>query len=405
MEFQHLIRTALKSIMRNRMRSLLTMLGIIIGVASVIDMVAVGKGAQQQIEEQIAALGTNVIMVHPGAASQGGIRMGAASRQSLTDEDVAALEAQVSLLTAVSPVARASGQVVGGNGNWQTTIYGVSPAYLTIRDWNLKSGEMFTDKDIRASAKKAVIGATIVQELFEGRDPIGERIRIRNVPFIITGVLEEKGQEAMGRDQDDIILAPYTTVMNRLGGTRFIDQIIASVDSKDHVDEAQTQMEAVLRKNHRLAGNEESDFRMMTQTEIMSRATQMSGVMTMLLGAIAGVSLIVGGIGIMNIMLVSVTERTREIGIRMAVGAQSSDILLQFLIESMVLSIIGGITGIVLALSLAWGATAWFGLRTDVDSSVVLMAFIFSAIVGIFFGFYPARKAAALDPIEALRYE
>jgi putative ABC transport system permease protein len=405
MELKYLIRTAFRSIIRNRMRSLLTMLGVIIGVASVIDMVAIGKGAQLQIEEQVAALGTNVIMINPGSASQHGIRMGASSRQSMTVDDVTILANEVPSLAAVAPLARASGQVVGGSGNWQTTIYGTTPAYLTIRDWGLQAGELFTERDIRASAKKAIIGTTVAKELFGDQDPIGSQIRIRNIPFTVVGVLAEKGQEAMGHDQDDIILAPYTTVLNRLAGTRFIDQIIASVDEKEHVTEAQTALETVLRKSHHLSGSEENDFRIMSQTEIMSRATAMSSVMTMLLGAIAGVSLIVGGIGIMNIMLVSVTERTREIGIRMAVGAQSGDILMQFLIESVVLSLLGGCIGIAGSLLLAWGAQHWFGLRTSVDSFVVALAFLFSAAVGVFFGFYPARKAASLDPIEALRYE
>ncbi len=405
MNLYYLIRFALKSIARNRMRSLLTILGVIIGVASVIDMVAIGKGAQMQIEEQISALGTNMIMVHPGAASQRGIRMGAASRQSLTIDDVKVLKEEIPSIADISPVARCGAQIIGNKGNWQTSVYGVSSSFLSIRDWKLEAGDVFTEHDVRTSAKKAILGTTVAKEIFGNGDPTGEKIRIRNIPFTVIGLLSEKGQEAMGRDQDDIVLVPYTTVLNRLNGTRFLDQIIISVDDKNKIKNTQEQIELVLRRNHKLMQNEESDFRIMTQTEIMSRATEMSSVMTMLLGAIAGVSLIVGGIGIMNIMLVSVTERTREIGIRMAVGAQSSDIMMQFLIESVVLSVIGGLIGIVLAIFLAWGAEFWFGLRTSVDSTMVLLAFVFSAAVGAFFGFYPASKASKLDPIEALRYE
>lgn len=402
----YLIKIALKSIKRNRMRSLLTILGIIIGVASVIDMVAVGRGAQKQIEEQIISMGSNVILILPGAASQQGLRIG--SRLTLTIEDVKSLEKEVSSIVYVAPVVRWGGQIIAGNSNWQTAVFGTTPNFIYIRDWKLSSGELFTEKDVQLSAKKALLGATVKKELFGDEDPVGAKIRIRNIPFTVIGVLAEKGQGSMGQNQDDIIVVPYTTVQNRLGselGSRYLNQILVSIDKKENIESAQKEIEEVLRRNHKLYGNMENDFRIITQTEMISRANEMANVMTMLLGAIAGVSLIVGGIGIMNIMLVSVTERTKEIGIRMAVGANSLDIMLQFLAESMVLSIFGGMIGIILALLLAWIATNWIGLRTEVEPFIVILSFLFSAIIGIFFGFYPARKAASLNPVEALRYE
>ncbi|HON12388.1 MAG TPA: ABC transporter permease, partial [Chitinispirillaceae bacterium] len=401
MELTRLFKTATKSILRNRMRSLLTMLGIIIGVASVIDMVAIGKGAQVQIEEQISSMGTNMVMVWPGGATTGGRHMGAGSRRTLTLEDVEKLRKESTYLSHVTAVARSSGQIISSYGNWQSSVMGVEPSFLSIREWKLKSGEEFTERDIRSSAKKVILGSTVAKELFGEQDPVGEKIRIRNIPFTVIGVLESKGQNAMGQDQDDIVLAPVTTVLNRMSGSRWINQIMASVIDMTYIKEAQEQIELLLRESHRLEPHQENDFSVHNQTEMMDRATEMTGVMTMLLGAIAGVSLIVGGIGIMNIMLVSVTERTREIGIRMAIGAKSSDILLQFLVESVVLSVLGGLIGTIIAVTLAWASSTFIGLRAEVVPSTIALAFAFSAAVGVFFGFYPARKASMMDPIDA----
>jgi len=398
-----LIKTAGKSILRNRVRSLLTMLGIIIGVASVIVMVAIGEGAQDQIRQQIEAMGTNVLTIRSGSMqARGGVRM-ASGRRTLTLEDVERLRS-IPGLAAVSPISRASGRVVGGAGNWQATALGVSPDYLIVRDWGLEDGVMFTEQDIRAAAKIAVIGATVANELFPGQDPVGASIRIGAMPVKIVGLLRERGQN-MGEDQDDIVLMPVTTVMRRMNGTRFIDQIMISAVSMDAIGEVQAEAEEILRASRRLGPNAESDFNIRNQSDMMERATETSRTMTMLLGAIAGVSLIVGGIGIMNIMLVSVTERTREIGIRMAVGARERDILMQFLIESIVLSVMGGIIGVVLSVALIWVMNDLVGLPALFAPATVLMSLGFSGVVGVFFGFYPARKAARLNPIQALRFE
>ena len=405
MRLHKLILVALKSIARNKMRSLLTMLGIIIGVASVITMVALGEGSQKDIEGEVASLGTNLLMVRPGSIDTGGVRGGAGSRASLTMKDVARLEKNATQLRWVSAEVRASGQVIAGNNNWNTTITGVSPDYLAIRNYEIESGTFFTARDSKTRAKVAVLGKTVADELFPDSDPIGERLRIRNVPFKVIGVMAEKGQSSMGDDQDDIIFAPDNTVLYRLSNGKTIRDISASAISSEAMDAAKEELTTLLRSEHRLAADAEDDFIIRDQTEIVEMATQVTGTLTLLLSSIAGVSLLVGGIGIMNIMLVSVTERTREIGIRLAIGARPFDILAQFLIEAAILSLLGGAIGIFSGLSAAWGIGRLLGVSAVVNPAVVMTTVIFTGAVGVFFGFYPARKAANLNPIDALRYE
>ncbi len=403
--FKKLMHVSFKSLFRNRMRSLLTSLGIIIGVSAVIIMVGVGAGSQEQIEESIQSLGTNLIIVFPGTSRMGGVSRGAGSYNTLTLEDVEAIRSRATLIEAASAVVIDRAQIIGGISNWNTQIQGVSEEYLDIRDWQLVSGTFFSDRDIRSNRKVCVLGQTVAEELFGNRNPAGERIRVDNTPFTVIGVLQEKGQDPRGADQDDIILAPSTTVLYRLkGGTR-INMIQVSAISQEWMEEAQKELEDILRTEHRLTGSEEADFRIRTQTEITDMATSTSKTMTLLLGAVAAVSLIVGGIGIMNIMLVSVTERTREIGIRMSMGARSSDILVQFLTEAVVLSLVGGIIGILLAVAVAGILNTWTTIYTLIQPVVVMLSFAFSGAVGVFFGWFPARKAATLNPIEALRYE
>ncbi len=405
MNTQNLIQIATESILKNKMRTLLTMLGIIIGVGAVLVMVAVGEGAQSQIRARIDNLGTNMIVVTPGASSQGGVSRGAGSFNRLTTGDALTLERESMLLTAASPVVMAPAQAVGGDGNWRTMIFGVATGYPLIRDWPVAAGRFFDDADLRAQRKVAVIGSTVAEALFPEQDPVGQQVRLRNVPFEIVGVLGEKGQTAEGSDQDDVVLAPYTTVQNRLSGRSFIAQILASTSSPGDVSAAQEEIGLILRQAHSLAEWEEDDFTVRNQTELAAAAESTTEVMTLLLAAIASISLLVGGIGIMNIMLVSVTERTREIGLRLAIGARGSDVLKQFLVESVVMSLAGGLAGVAIGFGGAEALGRFTGWSTVISPPTVALALAFAATVGIFFGYYPARKAAALDPIEALRYE
>jgi len=393
-----LLKASTQSIFRNKMRSFLTSLGIIIGVGSVIVMVAVGSGSQDQIKKQIQSMGTNLIMVMPPR--------GPREANRLTMADVSRLRTESSYLAAISGVVRmSSAKVVGGSGDWSTSVYGIEPGYFEIKSWSLGSGDFFTDKDLSRRAKVAVIGSTVAEELFPGEDPVGKSIRISTTPFTIVGVLGSKGAGNNGTDQDDIVMVPLDTAVNRLMRDGNVQSIEMSIIREDLMDEAEAEIMAILMEAHRLTADDEPDFSVMNQSEIIATASQTSETLTSLLAAIAGVSLIVGGIGIMNIMLVSVTERTREIGIRMSVGARKRDILLQFLSESVILSLLGGFLGIVLALALAWALEAFMGMPTIVSPSVIAASAGFAAAVGIFFGFYPARKAANLYPIDALRYE
>ncbi|MBN2322149.1 MAG: ABC transporter permease [Spirochaetes bacterium] len=405
MRIGNLIKVAFKSIGKNRMRSALTMLGIIIGVGAVIIMVSIGTGTQVEIENQITSLGTNLLMVLPGSAESRGVRGGAGSLSTLTIRDVKKLESEATLLSYISPVIRSSRQAVSEGNNWQTSVNGVSPEYLEIRDWKVEDGAFFTERDVKTKKKVAVLGQTVKEELFGDVSPVGKKIRIGSVPFTVIGLMEKKGQSGMGNDEDDVILAPSTTVLYRMSDGETVHMIMASAASTETMDLAESEIETLLRTSHRLRSGEESDFHIRNQTDIIETASTITGFLTVLLGAIAGVSLFVGGIGIMNIMLVSVTERTREIGIRLAVGARSNDVLVQFLIEAVTLSLLGGIIGILFGIGFGKLIGMAAGLTVVTNPLIVFISFLFSGAVGIFFGFYPAKKASRMNPIDALHYE
>lgn len=399
------VRLALRALRRNVMRSLLTMLGVIIGVAAVIGMVSIGTGARVQVEQQIAALGQNVIMVMAGNMSRGGMFSGMGGAPTLTLEDAAALRNEVDGIVYMSPEVRGAAQIVAGSLNWNSSILGVSHEYLDLRAWSLAEGSFFTEDDISASSRKVVLGQTAAKKLFEDSSPIGATVRIKGIPFTVVGLLAAKGSNMMGQDQDDIALVPYSTAMRRLFGQSFLRSINLGAADGVPIADVTTQISELLRQRHRILPGRDDDFMVRTQEEITEFATSTAKTMTGLLGAIAGVSLLVGGIGIMNIMLVSVTERTREIGIRLAVGARRRDIMRQFLTEAVVLSLVGGLIGIGVGIGVSLALAAQFNWPTLTPAYAVFGAFLFSAAVGVFFGYYPARQAAGLDPIEALRYE
>ena len=394
----------LKAISRNKLRSFLTMLGIVIGVGCVIAVVAIGNGATKSVENTINSLGTNFIMIFPGAATQSGARI-FTGNSTMTPEDADAIKGECPAVAYVSPMVRTAGQIIAGELNWGTSVQGVSTDYPLIRSWNVAQGSFFTDADVKSAAKVAVLGQTTVDNLFPNSDAAGQVIRIKNVPFKVVGVLEKKGGNMMGQDQDDTVIVPYTTLMKRLAGKTRIDMIQASAVSANQVQDAQNEIDALLRQRHRIPPNGDADFMMRSQEEIAQAQAQQMGILRTLLLSIAAISLLVGGIGIMNIMLVSVTERTREIGIRMAIGAKGRHVLLQFLFEAVTLAIVGGIIGVALGV----GASEMVGRLLHwpivVTPTSIALSFGVAAAVGIFFGFYPARKASRLDPIDALRYE
>ena len=407
MDVLMIIRVAFRALLRNKMRAALTMLGIIIGVSAVIAMVSIGQGASASVQAQIESIGTNLLFVSAGAQNVGGVRSGTgdSGTNTLTVEDLAAIKREVPSVSMVTPAINARSQLVAGNLNWNTSVQGVSEQYPEIRKWKVQSGDFLSDADVLTADRVIVIGQTIANSLFPGADPVGQTVRIQSLSFRVVGVMAKKGQDPQGRDQDDIAFAPYTTVQKKILGSPRLQIAYVSAISQDATYTAQQQITDLLRQRHKLTANQATDFTVRNMTDIADAANATNNTMTILLACIAGVSLLVGGIGIMNIMLVSVTERTREIGIRMAIGARSSAVRSQFLIESIVLSLTGGLFGIVLGIAVSLAIPKMLGWPTLVSTMAIVGSVIFSAAVGIFFGYYPARKAAALDPIEALRYE
>jgi putative ABC transport system permease protein len=402
-----IIKVAARALGRNKLRTALTMLGIIIGVGAVIVLVSIGQGAQAMVLDQISSMGTNMMYIMPGNINFGGAALGAGAANTLTDDDVNAMEREVPTIAAASPVVNSSGQLMFGNENWFVRIQGTNDKFPEIRTWKVEQGEFFTDADVRSASRVIVLGKTVAEKLFAGVDPIGETIRVRNLPFRVVGVLSAKGQSMVGQDQDDTAVMPYTTVQRKLLGQQIpsINQAMVSAVSQQATTITQQQITLLLRQRHRIAAGEADDFLVRNMTDAAQTFTQLTTIMTLLLGSIAAISLVVGGIGIMNIMLVSVTERTREIGIRMAVGARPNYVRLQFLTESLVLSLMGGLIGVLIGGGIAALVSKLLGWPTLVSALSVLISFAFATIIGIFFGYYPAHKAAALDPIEALRYE
>lgn len=405
----NLIRVALRALVRNKLRAFLTMLGIIIGVAAVITMVAIGQGSKQSIHEQLSSMGSNMITVLPASNSNsmpGGVRLGASTLQSLTYADVVALQKRSEFLSAISPVSSSNGQAINGAKNWPTQLQGVAPEYFDIRKLTLKDGIIFSDQEVAEAAKVCVLGQTVINNLFEpGVNPIGKIIRYGKIPLTVIGILNIKGVSSFGQDQDDIILAPYTTVQKRILATIYFQSIYASSTSEQTSDTATKEITDIMRISHRLRSNEDDDFSIRTMQELLNTLNSTSQLLTVLLTAIAGISLVIGGIGIMNIMYVSVTERTKEIGLRMSIGARGIDILLQFLIEAIVISVTGGLIGIVLGIVASLLVTSLLSWPTLISESSIVISFFVCAVTGVFFGYYPAQKASRLDPIEALRYE
>lgn len=405
MNYTNSVKIAFSALRRNKFRAFLTMLGIIIGVASVIVMLAIGQGSKKSIQSQMSDMGTNLIFVMPGGEQKGGVRMGNSDAQNLKLKDLEFIGKNCPAISATSPEVRSSGQAVVGNKNWPTTIYGVNNKYFNIRKYTIESGRSFTDKEIQCYSKVCLVGHTIIENLFSDKDPIGQTIRFGNIPFLIIGVLSEKGENGMGQDQDDLIMSPYTTVQKRILAITHIQSIAASAVSEELNDVAISQITESLRTSHKIKDGEDDDFQVRSQAEMVEMFSSISDVMTALLGAISGISLLVGGIGIMNIMYVSVTERTREIGLRLSVGGRGNDILMQFLIESILLSAFGGIIGITLGILATQVTASVMNWPVVISPFSVIMSFLVCSAIGIFFGWYPARKAASLNPIDALRFE
>ena len=412
MNYQNLFKIAIRAIAANKMRSFLTALGIIIGIAAVITMLAIGQGSKASIKANIAEMGSNMIMISPGADMRGGVRQDASAMETLKQADYLTIKDECNYISAISPTVNSSGQWINGNNNTQSSIYGVNQDYLSIRQLKVADGEMFTDNDIKAAAKVCILGQTVVDYLFpDGSDPVGKVVRFNSIPFRVVGVLKKKGYNSMGMDQDDLVLAPYTTVMKRILAQTYLGGIVCSAITEEASQPAQDQITEILRRNHKLKDAtdtteaDEDDFNIRSQEEISSMMNSTMSTITILLGSVAGISLLVGGIGIMNIMYVSVTERTREIGLRMSVGARGIDILNQFLIEAILLSVTGGIIGVILGVTLSLCLNTFLHIATQIEPWSIIMSFAVCTLTGVFFGWYPAKKAARLDPIEAIRYE